>query len=123
MRDYTIQEVFQEPLGTEFEVVGNMQTIKVVDGVQGRILCWSNGEKALLSEITIAAKFRKIPQAVRFMDVVDSDKKCRVEHELVDNVKYEKEYHDFHEVMRNMLTWYNNDELKTVIKDGKWYLE
>ncbi|OOM81640.1 hypothetical protein CLPUN_10290 [Clostridium puniceum] len=123
MKLYTIQEVFEEAIGTEFEVVGNMKTIKVADGVQGRILCWSNGEKALLSEVTIAAKFIKIPKPVSFMDVVNSDKKCRIEHELVDNEIYEKEYHDFREVIRVMTTWYSTKELKQVIREGKWYLE
>lgn len=83
---------------------------------------WEN--IGILTELT-GVKFSAIKKdvPVSFIDVVNSNKKCRVEHELVENDIYEKEYHELKEVIGVMTAWYSTEELKRVIREGKWYLE
>ena len=74
-----------------------------------------------------------IPQEpVSFMDCVNSDKLVRVEHELTNNLHsvlfYYKEFKNGEYIPFGHLMFYlssdlNGEELRTVIKEGKWYLE
>ena len=74
-----------------------------------------------------------IPQEpVSFMDCVNSDKLVRVEHELTNNLHsvlfYYKEFKNGEYIPFGHLMFYlssdlNGEELRTVIEEGKWYLE
>ena len=74
-----------------------------------------------------------IPQEpVSFMDCVASDGWVRVEHELTNKLKpdghYVQEFKNgecipFEWVMFYLSSELENEELRTVIEEGKWYLE
>lgn len=68
-------------------------------------------------------RFIKVETPVSFNDVLNSDKKCRIEHDLIDNDEYSKNYHELDNLMNVMSKWYTSEELKTVIKEGRWFLE
>lgn len=61
-----------------------------------------------------------IKQPVTFEEVLNSDKRCKVEHELLDD---ENEYETFDNLMYFLSNSLFEKELKEIIKNGKWYLE
>lgn len=69
--------------------------------------------------------FEIMEQPVTFDEVVKSDKLCRVEHELIkDNPYFGKhKYRKLNEVMAILSAWFGDENLKTIIRKGKWYLE
>uniref|UniRef100_UPI000A911BFE hypothetical protein n=1 Tax=Clostridium sp. ATCC 25772 TaxID=1676991 RepID=UPI000A911BFE len=98
-------------------------------------------KKQLEGNINLASEWELARNPVTFEEVLNSNKKCRVEHELIDsglddeitsndNVTLEdyqtlKEgnYMELHNLI-SVLPWIlSNEEFKQVIKEGKWYLE
>jgi hypothetical protein len=147
MKEYTLQEVFEEKEGTEFEVYhnGNDKNIKnivIIYANEDKRLYWADGEKVQLRESLAKGKFIKVQQPVSFMDVVNSNKKCKVEYELVTamliskDIKFDKhfiaesframqkdEYIYVDEVVLVLSKYLGAKALRKVIKEGKWYLE
>lgn len=84
--------------------------------------------------------FEFIQQPVTFEEVLNSDKKCRVEHKLIKRLirtcdsteemiiknvfdLIDEKWLYLHDLL-SALSWkLDNKELKDVIKNGKWYLE
>lgn len=98
-------------------------------------------EESLDDNVDLDSEWELVKQPVTFEEVLNSDKKCRVEHELIDsglddeitsndNVTLEdyqtlKEgnYMELHNLI-SVLPWIlSNEEFKQVLKEGKWYLE
>jgi hypothetical protein len=67
--------------------------------------------------------FEIIKQSVTFDDVLKSDKKCRVEHESIKVDTMLDTYKDFNTVMAILSSWYSEEKLKSIIREGRWYLE
>lgn len=61
-------------------------------------------------------------QPVTFEEVLNSDKKCMVEHEKLTHETF-KEYVDFDVLMNRLSRTFFEVQLKEIIKNGKWYLE
>jgi len=136
------------PIGTEFEVefdgekIPNNTMIVSLDFVGTKEYktidwkCHPNDSFMRPFDFLINGIFMPIQQPVSFIEVVNSDKKCRVEHELVQkglngNVmdiywaeSFKRgEFIPFNFLM-NIISYYLGwSELRTVIQEGKWYLE
>lgn len=67
-------------------------------------------------------KYELKQQPVTFEEVLNSDKWCKVEHELLRD-DYYKKYDRLDILMYNITMTFKPDELKSIIKNGKWYLE
>lgn len=84
--------------------------------------------------------FEFIQQPVTFKEVLNSDKKCRVEHELIKRLfrvcesteevitknvfgLIDGKWLYLHDLLIALSWKLDNKELKNVIKEGKWYLE
>jgi len=104
-------------------------------------LLFENGNELILNNYAMDYEWKLVKRAVTFEEVLNSNKKCRVEHELIDsglddeitsndNVTLEdyqtlKEgnYMELHNLI-SVLPWIlSNEEFKQVLKEGKWYLE
>ncbi|NMF06576.1 hypothetical protein ACUH7Y_25440 [Clostridium beijerinckii] len=143
---YTVIEIFDEPVGTEFNVryldgsLGN----KKVKTALGECIVWEDGEPVEFNKDHIKAVFIRVEETkpVSFMDVLNSDMKCRVEHLKVDEsltnteiifsehtidksfaAMQKGEYIDFADVMLVLTRHLGNEYLKQAIKEGKWYLK
>jgi hypothetical protein len=129
------------PIGTEFEVLLNGDKFGCVakileSSVQSKKqLVWDNraNSSIVVTDSIADAVFKKIQQPVSFMEVVNSNKKCRVEHTFIDNYSmcdnslirsmYKKEYVGLGIVLEGLSKFYNSICLKEIIKNGKWYIE
>lgn len=107
----------------------------------GGYITWEQGCLLAIMEDTQEYEWELIQEPVTFEEVLNSDKKCKVEHKLIDlnlldeihsddnttlndfeNLR-DEEFMNFHNLL-SVLPWIlNNKEFKTVIKEGKWYLE
>lgn len=85
--------------------------------------------------------FEFIQQPVTFEEVLNSDKKCRVEHEMFKDACFRIKPSDSLTIIQHKESIFNNqymfikdimyvlgyvcteDSLKKIIKEGKWYLE
>lgn len=72
----------------------------------------------------------KVDEPVNFSDVLHSDKRCRVEHELIDklieNDEYDfnfAEYNEIDDLLFNITKQYEAKETRNILLNGKWYLE
>lgn len=149
--ELNIIEASNMPLGTKFQIlypngtIDNWNCMVTKSGV-GNVLSWIHNDTSIGgTQNIINAKFISIKQKpVSFMDIVDSNKKCKVEHELItdllnsditlkefdnDELEYKwfmeyknKGYLQINLLMDIVMGFLNAREYKTVIKEGKWYL-
>ena len=80
-----------------------------------------------------SAFYEIVEKSVTFMEAVNSDKRCRVEHKLIDGYysihtnqpfgKYLYDYHKLYLHMHALSEVFDNEKFKEIIKNGKWYLE
>ena len=75
-------------------------------------------------------RFVKIETPVSFNDVLHSDKKCRVEHELIDRLINNEEndfdfteYNEIDDLLFEITNQYIADETRDVLINGRWYIE
>lgn len=145
-----IIEAMKMPIGTEFEVefdgekIPNNTMIVSLDFVGTKEYktidwkCHPNDSFMRPFDFLINGVFIPIQQPVSFMEVVNSDKKCRVEHELVSKGFKENEdvmmlgwaksfergeFIPFNFLMHIIAFYLGWSELRIVILEGKWYLE
>ena len=111
------------PLGSEYEIY------------MGGIFS-SFGKYAELGSSMLASSdafYEIVQKSVTFDEVVNSDKRCRVEHKLIDVYysihtsqpfgKYLYEYHKLYLHIHALSEVFDDEEFKEIIKNGKWYLE
>lgn len=75
---------------------------------------------------TLSMRFTMHPiqKPVSFDQVLCSDKKCRVEHELFDfNRVFGDGYFGLDSILYEVANYLDEIEIKRVIREGKWYLE
>ncbi|WP_160687488.1 hypothetical protein [Clostridium sp. C2-6-12] len=144
--EYTAEEMFATPAGTEFNIKysdGNISSEKVKTTLDGCII-WENGNPVEFSKKLVKTIFIKVDEIkpVSFMEVINSDEKCRVEHSKVDEILTNKEisfddniiaenfakmkkneYIDLDNIMLVLSRYIGDKYLRQVIKEGKWYLE
>lgn len=120
--------------GRKIELV-NIGVGRNLSYIVSRTVIWDREYEIELgnSLLTDADNEYIIPQEpVTFMDCVNSDKLVRVEHELTNNLHsvlfYYKEFKNGEYIPFGHLMFYlssdlNGEELRTVIEEGKWYLE
>jgi hypothetical protein len=149
-KELNIIEASNMPYGTEFKVKidcyykyddtrrirdnTKMIAINTQEGI--RFKEYTDIEKA--SKSLINATFIPIQQPVSFMEVVNSDKKCRVEHPIINSrvlngstMNLCSEAKEMKEGKYLKLNWilyiigYSIDAemIRTIINEGKWYIE
>lgn len=143
-----IIEAMKMPIGTEFEVefdgekIPNNTMIVSLDFVGTKEYktidwkCHPNDSFMRPFDFLINGVFIPIQQPVSFMEVVNSEKRCRVEHRFMKEIKnknvietvYNSEFEKGAYLPLNYLMCIlggNNiaSDLKQIIKEGKWYLE
>ncbi|GAA0115248.1 hypothetical protein [Clostridium senegalense] len=64
--------------------------------------------------------FKLIKQPVTFEEVLNSEKRCKVEHELLHE---QFEYQPLDNLMYYLSYSYYENDFKQILKEGKWYLE
>lgn len=130
-KELNIIQAMEMPVGTEFEVCfkdgfqfeeGNKVVIEECE--DGNRLAW----KACRCDVTcgsnlIAATFIPIQKSVSFMEVVESEKECRVEHKLTVNYRLYNEFNSFQDVMYILSVDFKSEQLREIITEGKWYIE
>lgn len=135
--ELNIIEASNMPVGTEFKIVyqnGNIDSwgCKVTEGGTENLLSWIPNDNSIGgTQDIINAKFIVIEKLkpVKFQEVIDKDCiLCRVEHEHINSwLSYQslqkvKEYLEFNQLME-LLSELPSDELKIVLKYGKWYIK
>jgi hypothetical protein len=95
---------------------------------------WDDRKFVEITKDLIDATFIPIQQPVNFMEVVNSDKKCRVEHEAITDFLKDKkpnEYwylqddrcHHLTEILHVLCYVFCPSLFNRVIKEAKWYIE
>ena len=133
-----IIEAIKMPIGTEFEVIFDGEKIENNTMIIYRSLhdkatknidwvCHPQDTFMQPYDFLINGLFIPIQQPVSFMEVVKSGKKCKVEHELIDTdltVYSNKKISDFNDLNWVLFTLTDNQiDIKTIIQEGKWYIE
>lgn len=129
-KELNIIEAMKMPVGTEFEVIFNGEQIENNTMIIYRSLEGDNERKHMdwkshpqdtymkPYDFLINGIFIPIEKSVSFMDVVNSDKRCRVEYPNAP---------DGYWFLDDMLYWLGNEHSSEscaeIIKNGKWYLE
>lgn len=91
-------------------------------------------EKELRKEfngmITIEREWKLMQKSVTWNDILACDENCKVDHPLINNSNFEEEillqlqgFNSFDGVMYALSNNLNDEKLKEVIMNGKWYLE
>lgn len=149
-KTYSAVELLDFPIGTKFKIsssgnlveVGTVDKIKGIFTVNNKGFCWDKEKCIPFNELWLTTEFIKILQPVSFMDVVNSNKKCKVEYGLVTTMLISKditfdkyfidesfsamqrdEYIYFDRVVLVLSKYLGAEFLRKVIKEGKWYLE
>lgn len=104
--------------GQEFKRDDDYFTIRCSNN--GTIEIHSGGGRTF--RLKIDDNFIKVEKPVSFEEVLNSDKKCRVEHELLRG-DYYKEYKNFTFLLKSLIETYVPEHVKSILKNGKWYLE
>lgn len=137
----TIQQAKLMPANSKFEIYFNDNkddnTVILVQDTckkNNKIFQWmeDSGQKSPLwvtNEI-LDAKFVLIQEPVDIMTVMKSNKKCKVNHELINaafeiigTVNYYDNYDEFNNLMRNLSKDFNGIDLKRIMMEGEWFLE
>lgn len=138
MKKYKTWEVIKM---LEFD---NLLEFKCGGGVinyKNRVIEWEDNEPLIFNDVTQTYKWELVKRAVTFEEVLNSGRKCRVEHELMDALT-EDECCTSEALIKSInkdicegkyllfgslflvLSWrFVTDEVKKIIKEGKWYLE
>jgi hypothetical protein len=137
------------PAGTEFEVKLKepgmiFKNITLLGNGKGKRKTFVNSkidESLKLCEDYINAIFIPIQKPVSFMEVVKSNKRCKVElgaSEYILDFKYEEgdsyisegfrkirkgEYMELCDLLLVISRFVGNNEFKDIIENGKWYIE
>lgn len=136
-----IQQAKLMPANSKFEIYFNDNkddnTVILVQDTckkNNKIFQWmeDSGQKSPLwvtNEI-LDAKFVLIQEPVDIMTVMKSNKKCKVNHELINaafeiigTVNYYDNYDEFNNLMRNLSKDFNGIDLKRIMMEGEWFLE
>lgn len=118
--------------------------IITTEKVESHFLKYSNNktEININNNLKLEAKWELIQESVTFEEVLNSDKECRVEHEILNDLRKEycldedfdaqylieelnilEVFLPFTDCMYHLANLLNEIQLKEVIKNGRWYLE
>jgi hypothetical protein len=127
-----IIEAMKMPVGTLFEVYGkhgnkDSRIAKIIEEPTHeteKMLVWDNRAfiKIDITNYIADATFVPIPKSVSFMEIVNSDKRCKVEHEKY-ITRYDLEYCALDGLLYFLCSEYDDKSIKEIIKEGKWYTE
>lgn len=135
-----IIEAMKMPIGTEFKVIFNDEVIEnntmiiyqSLDNDKNKHMDWKCHPKDTFMkpyDFLINGIFIPIEKPVSFQEVIDKDCiLCRVEHEHInswlspDSIEKINEYLEFNKLME-LLSELPSDELKIVLKYGRWYIK
>lgn len=124
MKEYSLQEVISIiENGEEYRSDSPLWEIKSIKKVNGNINFIYNGTKNDSVGVNANQRFIKVEQPVSFMDVVNSNKKCRVEHDFLKDSVWYNDYKEFEDMLYDLGKCYASVDIKKVILEGKWYLE
>ena len=131
--ELNVLQALEMPIGTRFLIKDtngySLDYVEVLKGTDMKILCWNGRRELIVQMCTSVAKMKliPIPKPVSFMEVVESGKKCRVEHKLINELEDPFEVEKLN--MFNDLDWIlfyicNNDlDVHEIITNGKWYID
>lgn len=120
MEEYSFEEVIANiKIGETYICKESGYVIKTIYKSEGGFR-FNNNEPMDFCGINNMQRFVKVEKPVSFDDVLKSDKKCRVEHDLVISTK---EYEDFDILIADISNVRDAQELKDIMLNGKWYLE
>lgn len=120
MKEYTLQEIFDLPEGIEF--INADAHFEVRNGVLYNWFKPNDKQSVRLTKMYVHMKFIKVQEPVSFMDVINSNKLCRVEYENCDTQTNEG-FQCLDSLLHFLSSKYPPSTLREIIKDGRWYLE
>ncbi|NFG58161.1 hypothetical protein FC778_05325 [Clostridium botulinum] len=130
-KELNILQTIEMPVGTEFEVIldgekynmnAKITKAKVVGKKQ---LVWDNRAyiEVVINDSILNAKFIPIQQPVSFMEATEKGNKIKVQHELLESCEMYTHYFYLRDLMYNLSNDFDNNDLKKIFKEGKWYIE
>jgi hypothetical protein len=130
MKKYKTWEVIKmisENKGLEFE---NKNKMIVIGGTSLNMLTLVNSKylsQSLDRNIDLDDEWELVKKPVSFEEVLNSKKRCKVEHEILNQKEITSlsDFMTFDMYMLNLCDIYplSSEMLKTIIREGKWYLE
>lgn len=130
MKEYSLQEIFDLPEGTEF--INADAHFEVMNGVLYNWFKPKDKQSVRLTKMYVNMKFMKVQQPVSFVEAITSNKRIKV-----DVTELNEKYGDGSHVLLN--SYWNNvyftidailsmlgegDHYRNrIIKEGKWYVE
>jgi hypothetical protein len=133
LKKLNIIEAIKMPSYTEFKVLYDCghydkRTIKKIPNGNFE---WSDKKQESLHEGILIATFIPIQQPVSFMEVVNSDKRCKVD---FSNIGLLSHYNDriekfscktkaFGQILFDLSNSFPTGIVRQIIQEGKWYIE
>ena len=123
---YEVLKLIEEDTTLEFQ----NEHGEIMKYKNGCVRCFKSNKNLELYGFSIADKWELIKQPVTFEEVLNSNKRCKVKHDLIKerfNVDGCSSYETSYETLDVLISFLSNSlddkDLKEVIKNGKWYLE
>lgn len=120
MKEYSFKEVIANIQDGDTYVCTEKVWVVTTISKEGGSIKFNDGDGIHHGGINDKQLFVKVEKSVNFIDILNSDKRCRVEHELLNS---SKRYFKLNEIFKEILPYYSENELKKIIKEGLWYLE
>jgi hypothetical protein len=136
---YNLEEVL-EMEGSEFTARDGL-LVKCISGVLN-VYCRKKYEACGVSKFWLNNEYKLVNKPVTFSDVLESNKRCRVEHEIVEAIlltaNYEGEciyiekgfkaieegkYLKLEDILLVICRFAGTGEIQKIIKNGRWFLE
>lgn len=132
--ELNILQALEMPIGTRFAIKNtndyNLDYVEVLKGTdESKILCWNGRRESIIQICTLVAEMKliPIPKPMSFMEAVESGKKCKVKHKLIDElenllvIERLDVFNDLDWVLFYICN--NNLDVHEIIKNGEWYIE
>ena len=119
MREYSFEEVIANiKEGETYKCTSDIYIIQTIhrNEIGLKINNYEPLERCGTNDIQ---RFVKIKTPVSFNDILHSDKRCRVEHELLSI----EDYFYLRDILSYLSEHFNSELIRKIILEGKWYIE
>lgn len=121
-----IWEILKEENVGKSVVGSNKAIYKIKLGQCNDILLFKK-ESCICEEFSqieiMTLNFEFIQQPVTFEEILNSDKKCRVEHNKTNSFSILENFMELDSFLCYISQYFASEDIRQIIKEGKWYLE
>jgi hypothetical protein len=125
MKEYTFEEVIANiKVGETYKCIDmNFIINKITKNDTGLDF---NSNNVIYNGIRDTQRFIKVETPVSFKDVLNSNKKCRIEHSKINKAwlrLWLDEYQPVNAILYQLVKEFNSDDFSDIVEEGEWHIE